>query len=81
MFPFFSFEGFPYKEVYIFEGGLTPYLHWKAMDINCICLNLCQMLSKNYAIFLVGEGGGSIKDHIGSQGGGRDGQTKDRIIF
>ena len=28
-----------------------------------------------------GEGGGSLKDHIGSRGGGQDGPKKDRIIF
>ena len=26
-------------------------------------------------------GGRSLKDHIGSQGGGQDGPKKDRIIF
>ena len=28
-----------------------------------------------------GEGGRSLKDHIGPQGGGQDGPKKDRIIF
>ena len=40
------------------------------------------MSSKNYAIFL--GGGRSLKDHIGSPGGGGEGQygpKKDQIIF
>ena len=50
------------------------------MNINRMSLNLRQMSSKNYAIFW-GGGGGSLKDHIGSHGGGQDGPKKDRIIF
>ena len=53
------------------------------MFIKCICLNLRQMSSKNYAIFWRG-GGRSLKDHIGSQGGRgevKTGQQKDHIIF
>ena len=39
------------------------------------------MLSNNYAIFWGRGGGGSLKDHNGSQGGGQDWPKKDRIIF
>ena len=44
-----------------------------------MCLNMHQMFSKNYAIFL--EVRVSLKVHIGSQGGGQEGPKKDHIIF
>ena len=70
------------KEVYILGGGLTPYLHWKATNINRICLNLRQMSLKNYAIFLGGKGGIQRSHWItGGRGGGQDKPKKDRIIF
>ena len=47
-----------------------PTWHWKATSINLICLNLCQMSSKIYAIFCEEGGGRTLKDHNGSQGGG-----------
>ena len=51
------------------------------MNINCICLNLRQILSKNYAIF--GGGGGEVikRSHWIKGGGGQDRPKKDRIIF
>ena len=39
-----------------------------------------QMLSKNYAIFFLGGGGGALQDHMGSQGEGQNGRKKDRVI-
>ena len=54
------------KEVYILEGGLIPYLHWKAININCICLNLHQIMSKSYSLIL--EGGGHQKITLENRG-------------
>ena len=53
------------------------------MNINCICLNLRQMSSKNYAIFWGGGGEVIKRSHwiTGGRGGGQDGPKKDHIIF
>ena len=73
------------KKRYIFRKVIRhPTLHRKVMNIQCICLNLCQMSSKNYAIFWGGGGRGVIKrSHriTGERGGGQDGPKKDHIIF
>ena len=54
------------------------------MNINCICLNLRQMSSKNFAIFWGGGGEVIKRSHWitgGRGGGGQDGPKKDHIIF
>ena len=63
------------KKRYIFRKVvLHPTWHWKVINIKCICLNLPQMSSKNYAIFLGGGGEVIKRSHwiTGGRGGGQD---------